>query len=94
MTHDQMVQVILADKQGIPLELQHCAVREWNDYDGSGFDFTTFNYRVKPKVIYVNEYAHGPIAAANKVSAEAFAQLCPPIRTAVPYAELKGQPHA
>lgn len=67
MTHEEMIAVIQADKDGKAIEmdaLHHEGVTEngWCDYTGSGFDFKELRYRIKPtppkpREWWVNKYA-------------------------------------
>lgn len=71
MTHDEMVEVILAHKDGKEIQERYTTSESWSPFAGSWF-FDCIMYRVKPepKVIWVNEYKHGAVAVyKNKIDA-------------------------
>lgn len=82
MTHDEMIAVIAAHKEGKVIECRNAHEPEdWRDRLEAPptFDFYRFDYRIKPeprkpRVIYVNEYDHlGTVAHHNEASALEFA---------------------
>jgi hypothetical protein len=53
MTHDEMIAVIQAHKDGKDIELRSVGGKYWRDMAVSTFDFTALQYRVKPPQIEV-----------------------------------------
>ena len=56
MTHDEMIEIIQAHKDGKQIEFRKSVSKEpWRNLDGLMFDFVLFTYRVKPnqkKILY------------------------------------------
>ena len=62
MTHDEMIAVITAHKEGKAIE---CSLKGFNAWLPmlNGWDFSAFNYRIKPGPIemWVNAYPSGAL---------------------------------
>ena len=60
MTHDEMIEIIQAHKDGKQIEFRKSVSKEpWRDLNGLMFDFALFTYRVKPnqkKILYQYNY--------------------------------------
>ena len=60
MTHDEMIEIIRAHKDGKQIEFRKSISKEpWRDLNGLMFDFALFTYRVKPnqkKILYQYNY--------------------------------------
>lgn len=91
MTHDEMIDVILAHKEGISVQLRKRGSSAWFPQETrSGlFDFIDYEYRIKPepKTIWVNEYEHHYAGYFSKKDANDF---CADVakRRAVKYQEV------
>ena len=65
MTHDEMIKVIQAHKDGKRIQ---CKLRrresEWGDSLNPSWDFPNHDYRIKPDplVVWVNEYEDGALS--------------------------------
>lgn len=49
MTHDEMIAVIQAHKNGKKIQLRRKGSSDWTPSAGPGWDFVRFDYRVKPE---------------------------------------------
>jgi hypothetical protein len=60
MTHDEMIEIIQAHKDGKQIEFRKSVSKEpWRDLNGLMFDFALFTYRVKSsqkKILYQYNY--------------------------------------
>lgn len=89
MTHDEMIAVIQAHKEGKKLQVLYSLTASWEDISNPSFNFSVCKYRVKPepKTIYVNEYTSGMCAHPTKEAALGVARSrC--IRRSVKYVEV------
>lgn len=63
MTHDEMIAVIQAHKDGKKIRRRPRGIYIWSDYAGGGFDFVSFEYEIKPEPMEiwakVKEYSGG-----------------------------------
>ena len=64
MTHDEMIEVIQAHKEGKEIEYKSNVTGEWCASGKPAWDFQCFEYRIKatppePKTIWVNECGVG-----------------------------------
>ena len=64
MTHDEMIAVIQADKEGKKLEFRRKKagnLESWDTVQSPVWDFNAYDYRVKkePMVLWVNIYLDG-----------------------------------
>ena len=64
MTHDEMIAVIAAHKEGKEIQFKFKNLPDWEKCREPIWDFHAFDYRVKPEprepmVIWVNEYKNG-----------------------------------
>ena len=81
MSHDEMIAVIQAHKDGRFIQVKHVVDGigdSWNDADSPRWDFKNFDYRIKPepRSLWVVRYQSGNIAGAytDLVSAESRAE--------------------
>ncbi len=49
MTHDEMIAVIAAHKDGKTIQIKGNISGEWNDADSPRFNFVQCTYRIKPE---------------------------------------------
>lgn len=59
MTHDEMISVIQAHKDGKTIQIKGNISGEWNDADSPRFNFVQCTYRIKPEPLVLwAEYKH------------------------------------
>lgn len=64
MTHDEMIAVIAAHKEGKRIQFKHKGTATWYECNDPNWGFDAYDYRIKPeprepRVIWVNEYEDG-----------------------------------
>lgn len=93
MTHDEMIAVIQAEKDGKIVQMTHnMGGSPWGDHNRwDPFDFACYKYRIKPepKELWVNEYDGYACAYLSKEAAEQAAPPSGPGRTAILRAGIK-----
>ncbi len=76
MTHDEMIAVIQAHKEGKTIEYYSTNEGKWCIKSGHKFNFASFEYRVEPQVLWINKNAIGEYYVYdNKVRAEKMASV-------------------
>lgn len=55
MTHDEIIEVVKADKEGKPIQFRRLYQKngKWRDVLQPGWDFLSYEFRVKPELIEV-----------------------------------------
>lgn len=53
MTHDEMIEVIKAHKEGKKIQEKLNGASEWRDCSSRNFNFYAYNYRVKPEELTI-----------------------------------------
>jgi hypothetical protein len=77
MTHDEMIAVIAAHRDGKTVQCKYRNGSVWKDVQNPAWSFGSFDYRIKPEPLecWVNVYEHGTNTVfESKVMAEAAAQ--------------------
>lgn len=75
MSHEEMIAVIAASRDGKPTEWRHLPTHEWSPFQGDFWDFTNYDYRIKPTPPKPREW-HLPPELLDSISALDF--LCKP----------------
>jgi len=67
MTHDEMIAVIQAAKEGKTIQIKGNIYGEWNDASGCRFNFVQCQYRIKPEplVLWVAFHSDGGLYAVR-----------------------------
>lgn len=75
MTHDEMIAVIQAAKEGKTIQIKGNISGEWNDASGCRFNFVQCQYRIKPEplvlwVVYRGKCLH--LSSDNEIHAKRY----------------------
>lgn len=49
MTHDEMIAVIAAHKEGKKIQVQNCTTGQWAEVESPNWSFNIYDYRIKPE---------------------------------------------
>lgn len=90
MTHDEMIEVIQAHKEGRTIQARHRKKHPWGDVPNPSWNFFEVQYRVKPepKKLWVNFYGDIIYTHESKEAALSHAGGDRLTRTAVPFVEV------